>query len=233
MDNQFTRNCWALGSAKQRVLKTKSVLVIGVGGVGGVAIEILARMGVGEIALCDPDVIDVTNLNRQLIAVHQTIGQYKVDAWEKRILEINPNCKVTKFAVAYSSENRDRILSPRYDYIIDAFDKYKQKADLAIACSLRKIKVIHSMGAANRFDPTKFYVTTLDRVKGDYLAKGMQKELKLSNKDIRRIKVVCSSEIAKQQTPPASLPFTPLAAGNLIAYYVIDKMLQLNKVKIK
>ncbi len=126
----------------------------------------------------------------------------------------------------YNQDTRDIILKESHDFVIDAFDMYKQKADLVIACSFKKQKVIHALGAANRFNPSQFYITTLDKAKGDYLAKGMRKELLRLNKDIRRTKVVCSTENGVRRTPPASLAFTPFASGNLIANYVFNKLIQ-------
>jgi tRNA A37 threonylcarbamoyladenosine dehydratase len=113
-----------------------------------------------------------------------------------------------------------------YDYVIDAFDMYKQKAHLVINCSKRKLPVIHSMGAANRFDPTKFKIGKLKDVKSDYLAQGLKKQLKLAKKDIRYIKCVYSTEVPVKKTPPASLAFTPMAAGNLIASYVFTQLIK-------
>lgn len=224
MKTQFDRNIMLIGKDKQANLKNKKVLIIGCGGVGGIVIELLARAGVGAIDLCDGDKVDITNINRQLIATHQTIGKFKTEAWEERIHLINPNCKVNVFNKNLNMDTMEEIILNDYDFVVDAFDQYKQKAQLMVACSKYKIKAIHSCGAANRFNPSKFKVGKLEEVKGDYLAKMVKEELKAMKKKPDGIKVVWSTEQPVKSNPPASIAFTPNAAGMLIAHYVFEQL---------
>lgn len=224
MKSQFDRNIMLIGKQKQNLLASKKILVVGCGGVGGMVIELLARAGVGAIDLCDGDTIDITNINRQLIATHSNIGQYKVDAWKERVLAINPKCKVKTFNENINIENMNDIIAGGYDFVIDAFDQYVQKAQLMVVCSKNKIKSIHSCGAANRFDPSKFEVGNLEQVKGDWLANLIKEEIVKMKKKPRDIKVVYSTEQPIKSNPPASMAFTPNGAGMKIAHYVFGQL---------
>lgn len=226
MKSQFDRNIMLIGNEKQEKLKNKKVLIVGCGGVGGIIIEFLARLGVGAIDLCDGDKVDITNINRQLIATHSTIGQFKVDAWKDRVLAINPDCKVNVYNKNIDIDNMNDILANKYDYVVDAFDQYVQKAQLMVACSKHKTKSIHSCGAANRFDPSKFVVGNLEQVKGDWLATLVKEELTKMKKKTRDIKVVYSTEQPIKSNPPASIAFTPNGAGLTIAHYVFEQLIK-------
>lgn len=236
--NMFTRTQMLLGKAALDRLAAAHVAVFGVGGVGGYAVEVLARSGVGAIDLIDKDVVDITNLNRQIIALHSTIGEQKVEVARRRILDINPSCRVTTFPIFYLPEVSDDFdLSP-YDYVVDCIDTITAKLELIRRCHHQQIPLISSMGAANKIDATAFRVADLSKTAIDPLAKILRK--KLRKEGIEHLKVVYSEEEPmmlveplmneKGRPVPASNAFVPAAAGLIIGGEVI-KDLTRNQVR--
>ena len=197
MLNQFSRTELLIGSEGIETLKNARVAVFGIGGVGGYAVEALARSGTGSLDLIDDDRICLTNINRQLHATRRTIGKYKVDAAAERILEINPNAQVKTYKTFFLPEKADEFDFDSYDYIIDAIDTVTGKIALAEQAQMKNIPIISSMGAGNKMDPTAFEVADIYDTSVCPLAKVMRRELK--KRGIRKLKVVYSKE--KPLTP--------------------------------
>ncbi|MBQ5399099.1 MAG: tRNA threonylcarbamoyladenosine dehydratase [Ruminococcus sp.] len=235
MENQFERTQRLLGTKAIEKLKNSRVAVFGVGGVGGYVVEVLARSGVGEIDIIDHDTVALSNLNRQIIALHSTLGQYKVDAAESRLLDINPEIKVRKHNCFFTPENADEFDFEKYDYVVDAVDTVAAKLELVERANKAGVRIISSMGAGNKLDPTRFEVSDIFKTEMDPLARVMRKELKA--RGIRRLKVVYSKE--KPITPaadpreaglrkksPASAAFVPSVAGLIIAGEVVKDLIE-------
>lgn len=208
-------------------LSSSRVAVFGIGGVGGFTVEALARSGVGAIDLIDHDKVCLTNINRQIIATYKTVGKYKVDAAAERILEINPDCKVTAHKIFYMPDTQDGFDFSPFDYIVDAIDTVTGKlliAENAVECG---VPVISCMGAGNKLDPTAFEVADIFETSVCPLAKVMRRELK--KRGIERLKVVYSKEepkkpVATEPRVPASNAFVPSVAGLIIAGEVIKDL---------
>lgn len=227
MLDQFLRTELLFGKKAMERLSSARVAVFGIGGVGGFTVEALARSGVGAIDLIDHDKVCLTNINRQIIATHKTVGKYKVDAAAERILEINPDCKVTAHKIFYMPDTQDGFdLSP-FDYIVDATDTVTGKlliAENAVKCG---VPVISCMGAGNKLDPSAFEVADIFETSVCPLAKVMRRELK--KRGIERLKVVYSKEepkkpVATEARVPASNAFVPSVAGLIIAGEVIKDL---------
>ena len=227
---QFTRTERLLGADAMERLAASRVAVFGVGGVGGYAVEALARSGVGTLDLIDNDKVCESNLNRQIIALHSTLGQYKVDAAAQRARDINPDITVNAHKLFYTPETAGELDFRSYDYIIDAIDTVTGKLDLAVKAQEYQIPVISSMGAGNKLDPGRFVVTDLAKTTMDPLARIMRKELK--KRGIRHLKVVYSTEkpmpgepveteASLRRTTPGSTAWVPAAAGLMLAAEVI------------
>ena len=227
---QFTRTERLLGADAMERLAASRVAVFGVGGVGGYAVEALARSGVGTLDLIDNDKVCESNLNRQIIALHSTLGQYKVDVAAQRARDINPDITVNAHKLFYTPETAGELDFRSYDYIIDAIDTVTGKLDLAVKAQEYQIPVISSMGAGNKLDPGRFVVTDLAKTTVDPLARIMRKELK--KKGIRHLKVVYSTEkpipvepvdteASLRRTTPGSTAWVPAAAGFMLAGEVI------------
>ena len=209
------------------------VAVFGIGGVGGYATEVLARSGVGHLELFDNDLVNVTNINRQIVALHSTIGQYKVDVAASRIRDINPDCTVIPHRMFYLPENADEVDLSQFDYVVDCIDTVRAKLELVRRCHRLGVPIICSMGAANKLDPTGFHVSDLLKTSVDPLAKVMRQTLR--REGIRHVKVVYSEEIPtrpiepnteaqeneKRRSIPASNAFVPPAAGLVIGGEVV------------
>ena len=207
-------------------IKDLSVLIIGVGGVGGYVVESLVRSGVENITIVDSDIVDVTNINRQIIALHSTIGKKKVDVLEKRILDINPNCKVDKFDLFYEESNKDIIFNKHYDYIIDCSDTIKSKEILIREAIKRNIKIISSMGAGFKFDPSKIKIDKLKKTSYDKIASILRYNLK-DCKEVLEIPVVYSTEvIRKKDKVIGSNSYIPAIFGLYITSYIINEVIK-------
>ena len=203
-------------------LKNKKVLVIGVGGVGGYAVEALARCGIGNITIVDYDKVDISNINRQIIALHSTIGLFKVEVLKKRILDINPNCLVETFNCFYDEKTTDLIFNKDYDYILDCCDSLKSKELLIREANKRNIKIISSMGAGFKFDPSKIQIEKLKNTSYDKLARILRYNLK-DNKKCLEIPVVYSKEqMEKKGTTIGSNAFIPSIFGLTMVSYIIN-----------
>lgn len=192
MLNQFSRTELLFGKEAMEHLSQSRVAVFGIGGVGGYTVEALARSGVGAIDLIDDDKVCLTNLNRQIIAVRSTIGQYKVDVMEQRIKDINPDCKVEVHKCFYLPENKNEFDFSQYSYVVDAVDTVTAKIQLVMEAQEKGVHIISSMGAGNKLNPAEFEVADIYKTSVCPLAKVMRRELK--KRGIKRLKVVYSKE---------------------------------------
>ncbi len=229
MDNQFSRTELLLGTEAVEKLANSRVAVFGIGGVGGYAVEALARSGVGTLDLIDNDKVSLSNINRQIIATHSTVGEYKVDVAKVRIADINPNATVNTYRTFYMPEVAHEFDFSKYDYIIDAIDTVTAKLDLAVRATDLSIPIISSMGAGNKLDPTAFEVADIYKTSVCPLAKVMRYELR--KRGVKKLKVVYSKE--PPVTPskdgervPASCAFVPSVVGLIIAGEVIRDLVK-------
>ena len=224
----FSRAELLLGKDKLDKLRKARVAVFGIGGVGSFAAEAIARGGVGHIALIDGDTVSLTNINRQLIALHSTVGKNKTAVMAERIHDICPETEVVEYPVVYTAENKDLIDFSSYDYIVDAIDMVTSKLLLIEEAKKAGTEVISCMGTGNKFDPTQFEVADISKTSVCPLTKVMRKELK--DRGIKGVKVVYSKEIPvkpadssetdRRQTP-GSLSFVPPVAGMILAGEVL------------
>ena len=231
MDNRFQRTELLLGEEAMRRLAKARVAVFGVGGVGGFAVEALARSGVGRLDLIDSDRVDLTNINRQIIATSDTVGEYKVDAAKARVLSINPECIVNTHRVFFLPETASGFDLSVYDYIIDAVDTVSAKLELALGAQKANTPIISAMGAGNKLDPTAFEVCDISKTSVCPLARVMRAECK--KRGIKKLKVVYSKEqptrpVSKvdpdntnRRDTPASISFVPSVVGLIIAGEVV------------
>jgi len=242
MLSQFSRSELIFGKDSTQKLARCRVAVFGVGGVGGYVVEALARMGVGSIDVIDSDTVNITNINRQIIALHSTIGLKKTEAAYRRIKDINPACEVRCYDVFYLPENADAFDFEVWDYVVDAVDTVSAKLDIAQRCEMLGVPVISSMGTGNKKDPTAFKVADIYKTKVCPLARAMRTELK--KRGVKSLKVVYSEEIpcvqdtealceymqenadATKRAVPGSNPFVPSVAGLVIASEVIRDLLE-------
>lgn len=194
MEYQFSRTGLLLGEKAVDYLNSCRVAVFGVGGVGGYTVEALARSGIGTIDIIDNDKVCLSNINRQIIATHKTIGRDKVDVMKERILEINPNATVHVHKCFFLPETREQFDFSKYDYVVDAVDTVTAKIELVMACKEANVPIISSMGAGNKLDPTAFEVADIYKTSVCPLARVMRRELK--KRDVKNLKVVYSKEEA-------------------------------------
>lgn len=206
-------------------LRSKTVLILGIGGVGGFALESITRFGINNIIIVDNDVVDITNLNRQIIALNSNIGRLKVDVAKERILDINKDCNVITIPKFIDSTNINELFNYKIDYVIDACDTITTKILLINECLNRNIKIISSMGTGNKFHPELLEITELKKTSYDPLAKVIRNKFKNINK---KIMVVCSKEkgVDIKDRTPGSNSLVPNAAGILCASYVINDILK-------
>lgn len=215
-----------IGKEKVEKIKNLNILIIGIGGVGGYTLESLVRSGVENITIIDNDVIDSTNLNRQIITTTKNIGKYKVDEAIKRSKEINPNINIIGIKEYLTKENISLIYDNKYDYIIDACDTTDTKIELIKECTKNNIKLISSMGTAKKTDASKLQITTLDKTSYDKLAKKIRKEL--TSKEMKQTIVVSSIEECKDINVLGSTSYLPGIAGLLITNYIINDIIKNN-----
>lgn len=223
MEEQFSRTEMLLGRDAMEKLLHARVAVFGIGGVGGHALEALVRSGVGTVDIIDNDQVCLSNLNRQIIATHKTLGQYKVDAAEQRMKEINPEVVIHKHCLFYLPETADHFDFTQYDYIVDAIDTVTGKLELALRAQQANTPIISSMGAGNKLDPTAFEVADIYQTSVCPLARVMRRELR--KRGIEKLKVVYSREPAKPLQTPGSTAFVPSVAGLIIAGEVIKGLI--------
>ena len=221
MQNQFSRTETLIGTEGVNKLSQARVAVFGAGGVGGYVIEALARSGVGELDIIDNDRVNITNLNRQIIALHSTLDEYKVDVAKTRILDINPDCLVNTYKTFFSPEN-----SNEFD-----FTKYTvtSKIELVLKSQEAGVPIISSMGTGNKLNPEQFEISDIYKTSYCPLAKVMRTELK--KRGVKKLKVVYSKELPKKQAGervPASIAFVPPAAGLIIASVVVKDLIRSN-----
>lgn len=223
---EFSRTERLIGTDNLEKLKNKNIIIFGLGGVGSYVAEALARSGVGKMTVVDKDTVDITNINRQLYALHSTIGKDKAQVAKERILDINPDCQVTPIVKMYLPEIADEFNLARYDYIIDAIDNVTAKIDLAIKSQELNIPIIASMGTGNKLDPTAFKITDIYKTDTCPLCRVMRKELKARN--VKKLKVLYSTEIPKNdgERTPASISYVPSVAGLIIAGEVIKDLIK-------
>lgn len=232
---EFIREKWLIGEQKINKLHSAHIAVFGIGGVGGFVCESLARCGVGKIDLYDFDIVSISNINRQIIALHSTVGQSKVEAMKNRILDINPNCEVCCFCKNISCENIDDI-NLKVDYIVDAIDTISSKILLIEKANIYSVPIISCMGTGNKLDCTKLQITDIYKTSVCPLAKVMRKKLKA--KGIKKLNVLYSTEVPtkpiyddpkeyeKRKQTPASIAFVPSVAGIMIAQKVVMDILE-------
>ena len=233
MNNQFSRTELLLGADSTTKLAKKHGCIFGLGGVGSFVLEALARSGIGTFTIVDNDAISLTNLNRQLLATHNTLGQLKVDVGEKRIKEINPQVKVYKIQEFYLPNNSS-IDFKNFDYVIDCIDTVSAKIDIIAKCKENNVDIISSMGTGKKLNPSMLKICDINKTEVDPLAKVMRYELRKRN--IKNVKVCYSNEevikheiIINEENNkdiPGSSPFVPSSAGIMIAAEVVKDLLK-------
>lgn len=226
MDERFSRMSRILGEQKMEKLNKSSVIVFGIGGVGGAVLEALVRGGVGTVAVVDKDTVDITNINRQIIATNDNIGEKKVDVAEKRALSINPGINFKKYDLFYLPETAEEIDLSGYDFIVDAIDNVTAKLELIERANKLNVPIISSMGTGNKLHPELFEIADINKTSVCPLARVMRRELK--NRGVKKLTVVYSKEepIKTEGSVPGSASFTPPVAGYLMASYVIQKLIE-------
>jgi tRNA A37 threonylcarbamoyladenosine dehydratase len=241
MQQSFQRTQMLLGTDALLTLAHSHVAVFGVGGVGGYVVEVLARSGVGALDIFDNDLVDETNINRQIIALHSTIGKPKVEVMRDRVLDINPQCQVNVHRMFYLPENADEVDLKAFNYVVDCIDTVAAKLELIRRCDALQVPLICAMGAANKLNPMGFKVVNLSQTNMDPLAKILRK--KLRREGIAFPKVVYSEETPLPSFPidagegamddaqtkrpvPASNAFVPAAAGLLMGSEVVKDLLR-------
>ena len=233
MLNQFSRTELLIGEEGIEKLKNAKIAIFGIGGVGSFVVEGLARAGIENFILVDNDKVSLTNLNRQIIATHKTIGKPKVEVAKERILDINPNANVETYQEFFMPESQG-ILYNTVDYIVDSIDTVTAKIELVVRANKLNIPIISCMGTGNKLDPTKFEVTDIYKTSVCPLAKVMRKELR--TKGIKELKVVYSKEepikpdkmteeITSKNQVPGSISFVPSVAGLIIAGEVVKDLI--------
>lgn len=238
--NQFSRTEILLGKNAMEKLACARVAVFGIGGVGGHVVEALVRSGVGAVDIIDNDDVSLTNINRQIIATHSTIGKPKVEVMKERILDINPQCKVEAHQCFYLPENKDLFDFTNYSYVVDAVDTVAAKIQLVLEAEEKNVPIISSMGAGNKLNPADFEVADIYKTSVCPLAKVMRRELK--NRGIKKLKVVYSKEEPRKamdtlitteealnpgkRSVPGSTAFVPSVVGLIIASEVIKDLVK-------
>ncbi len=224
----FERFELLVGKEKINLLSEKKVLVLGLGGVGGYVVESLARSGIGTLILVDYDIVDITNKNRQLIALDDTIGKKKTEVWEERLKKINPKINIVLLDEKIKEESVSKLLSYEPDFIVDACDTIAVKKELIRTCLSRNIPFISSMGTGNKLDPTKLKITDLRKTSYDPIAKILRKMVR-DEKIHGKIPVLCSTEMPlKTKEKVGSTSFVPGISGLLLSSYVIRYFIKEN-----
>lgn len=234
MNEQFCREVMLIGEDGLARLKNAHVAVFGVGGVGSFTAEALARAGVGALTLVDNDTVALSNLNRQLVALHSTIGQYKTDVMAARIRDINPDCRVTTIRAFYEECCKEQFFTDDLSYIADAIDSVASKLSLIAEAQARGIPIISSMGTGNRLDPSKFVITDISKTSGCPLARVMRRELRargivhhtvLSSTELPRKPLPLEQPQASRRSVPGSVSWVPSCAGMMIAGHILRALL--------
>ncbi|MDD5935389.1 MAG: tRNA threonylcarbamoyladenosine dehydratase [Clostridiales bacterium] len=237
MESQFQRIEFLLGEDAVSKLHEKKVAVFGVGGVGGFVVEALVRSGVGKFVLVDNDTVSITNINRQIIATHDTIGRKKVDVMKERVLSINPSAIVETYDCFFLPETEDQFDFSQYDYVVDAIDTVSGKIALVMKAKEANTMIMCSMGAGNKLDPTRFEVADIYKTSVCPLAKVMRTELR--KRRVKKLKVVYSKELpltplaapenpGQRRATPGSVAFVPSVAGLIIAGEVVKDLIKMD-----
>lgn len=250
MLHQFSRTELAVGPEGLEILKNSTVAVLGIGGVGSIAAEALARTGVGRIILIDKDVVDITNINRQVHALLSTVGKPKAELMKNRIADINPECDAIALKMFYTEETYEELFKYPLDYVLDASDTVSYKIHVIKECLRRKIPIISCMGAANKMDPSRFQVADISKTTVDPIARVIRQKLRKDGIH-KGVKVVFSTEepmlpredvtqkivpenapeIRKAQNPPASNAFVPPVAGLIMVSVAVRELLKKKAVQ--
>lgn len=236
MENEFSRTKMIIGENALKKLQKSKVAVFGIGGVGGYVAEALARCSIGSIDLIDGDKVNISNINRQIIALHSTIGKYKAKVLKERILDINPNINIKSFNMFYNNETKSKFNFNEYDYIVDAIDSVNDKIELIVNAKKSNTLIISAMGAGNKMDPTLFEVSDIYKTSVCPLAKTVRSKLRKIG--IKDLKVVYSKEEpirhikdknTNEKHAPASISFVPSVMGFIIAGEVIKDIIEYKK----
>ena len=231
MPEEFSRSILVLGNDSIEKLASSRVIVFGLGGVGGYVVEALARTGVGHLDLVDNDEVSLSNINRQIYALHSTVGKDKVDVAHARVLDINPNCIVRKHKIFYLPETADQINLSDYDYVVDCIDTVSAKIELVMRANEANVPIISSMGTGNKLDPSKLRIADISKTSVCPLARVMRQELR--KRGIYYLKCVFSTE--EPATPsidsgsrhvPGSVAFVPSVAGLMLSGEVIKDLIR-------
>lgn len=235
MLSEFSRTELLIGEEKLDKLRKSHIAVFGLGGVGSYVVEALARCGVGRLTVIDHDTVSQSNINRQLIALHSTVGRKKTEVVKERVLDINPDCAVTTFDEFYCADNADKIFAKKYDYVVDAIDSVESKLDLIKRCKDNNIPIICSMGTGNKLNPRMFEVEDIFKTQVCPLCRSMRSRLRKMGID--ELKVVYSKEEPTQYRKEldyetakpviASISFVPSVAGLIIAENVIKDIVEI------
>lgn len=229
---QFSRTEILLGEKSMEKLRSACVAIFGIGGVGGYVAESLVRSGIGNFVLIDNDEVSLTNLNRQIIATHSSLGMAKVECMKERMLDINPEVNVVCKKMFFLPENSDEIDFSKFDYVVDAIDTISAKIEIIMKCQKHDIPVISAMGAGNKLDPSRFKVSDVYKTSVCPLARVMRNELK--KRGVKKLKVVYSDESPKKvgikdeqsgKMIPGSISFSPASCGLVIASEVIKDLI--------
>ena len=232
--DQFLRQAMFYGQEAMTALAGAHVMVIGIGGVGSYAVEALARAGVGRLTLVDNDTVGLTNLNRQLCALHSTLGRFKSDVMAERVRDISPVCQVSSMPMLYNGETREEFFSLKPDYIVDCIDLVSCKLDLIETAIRRSIPIVSAMGTGNKQDPTRFRICDISQTSGCPLARVIRKELR--SRGIQHHRVLFSDELPITPIPleeppegrrsvPASLSWVPSCAGLMLGGFVVRDLI--------
>lgn len=249
MSEIFSRNEMLWGNKNQKILAEKHVLIIGLGGVGGFAAEALARSGIGKLTLIDFDAVSPSNINRQLIATHSTIGKKKTSLFEQRLKDINPQIEINTYENFYRKELNAEIFSEKIDFVVDAIDTVNPKIDLLEYCHKNKINIITSLGAGNRLDPTKLAIKDISEIKSSkcQFTKNILRILNKNGasegitavistekprsssklKNLEKISLESGKEIEYTKVSPGSSPFVPPVVGYYMAYHMVNSLINL------
>ncbi len=245
MSEIFSRNIMYWGEKTQKMLREKHVFIFGLGGVGGYTADALARAGIGEMTLVDFDTVSESNINRQIIAAHSSVGKKKTELFRKRLLDINPDIKINIFDDFYSEEKNEEIFKTKADFVVDAIDTQRAKVDLLVYCCENRIPVASSMGAGNRIDPTQLFISDISEVQelkcsfvqniiynlnkrnvqsGIIGVFSKEKPKKPLQKECSIIQTDETGQNSIKKYSPSSTPLVPPVAGYYLAYTVINKL---------
>ena len=226
---RFKRTIEQIGNTKFKLLSNSTVLVLGIGGVGGHACETLARSGIGELIIVDKSVVDLTNVNRQIIALSSTVGKPKVEAMKERLLDINPDLKITTYHEFYNLDTKSKILNHKLDFICDAIDTVTFKIDIIKEALSNNIPIISSMGMGNKLHPELIEISEISKTSYDPIAKVIRKKLR-SLRINGKVPVVYSKEVPfkvdNEVSNPSSNSFVPATAGIIMASYIVNKIIE-------